>query len=178
MSSPYVTGREVLPPGGFAAAGHMYLAVGTTGATPVLLGVLSALVAIALAVTGWKLARHYRRRDLERADLTELAQLLHRIHVQVQILTQQEGVVTAPDLLTLRTLKVELECVTTPSLPDLSTALANITSRLDAYVGTAVPTGAAGPDTLKQAQRQGRATQDLLTAIRQVQAAVQRLRSR
>jgi hypothetical protein len=107
-----------------------------------------------------------------------VAQLLHRIHVQIQVLTDQEGVVTVPDLLPLKALKAELECISMPPLPDLDSAKVNFTSHLGAYIATAIPAGTAGPGTLKQAQQQGRATQDVLAAIREAQAVVQRLRSR
>lgn len=156
--------------------GQEPLAVGY--AAPVLLGLLSALVAVAIAITGWKLAHYYRRRDRERADLTDVAQLLHRIHVQIQVLTDQEDVVTVLDLMPLKALKAELECISTQPLPDLDSTTANFTSHLGVYIATAIPAGTAGLGTLKQAQQQGRATQDVLAAIREAQAVVQRLRSR
>lgn len=145
-------------------------------AMPVLLGLLSALVAIAVAVIGWKLAHHYRRRDRERADLTDMARLLHRIHVQIQVLTDQEGVVTVLDLLPLKELKAELECMATPLQPALRATKANITTCLNTYIATGLPAGDAAPGTLKQAQRQGRATHEALAAVKEAQAAVQRFR--
>jgi hypothetical protein len=150
----------------------------TAGDATFALGLLGALVAIAIAITGWKLAHYYRRRDRERTDLTDVAQLLHRIHVQIQVLADQEGVITVLDLLPLKELKSELECICTPSLSDLDSAKVNSTSRLAAYIATAIPEETVVPDMLKRAQQQGRATEDVLAAIREAQAVVQRLRNR
>jgi hypothetical protein len=171
QSAPWTTTASL------AATGHTYLASSGPDATTVLLGALSALVSIGIAVTGWTLLRRYRRRDHEHADLTELSQLLRRLYVQTQTLADQDGAATTADLATLRTMQYELGCAPTPSDPDLNTMLANVTSRLEALFTTAIPT-AAGPGTLKQARQQGGATREVLTAVKEAQALVDRLRGR
>ncbi|WP_406482500.1 hypothetical protein [Streptomyces sp. NBC_01615] len=182
MNRPYYTGTPLLPAPttgvSLTAASHTHLAAGPDATTTLLLGVLSALVGIGIAVTGWTLIRIHRRHDHDRADLTEASQLLRRLYVQIQTLADEDGVATGADFVTLRAVKYELRCVTTPTDPDLNTALVNVTSCLEAFFSTALPAAATGPGTLQQARQQGRAAQEVLTAVQEAQAAVQRLRRR
>jgi hypothetical protein len=85
--------------------GHHCLADPAGETTPILLGLLSAAVAIGIAVTGWKLARRWRRIDNHRDDLIELAQLVRRIQVRIQMLADADTMATVADCQTLRALK-------------------------------------------------------------------------
>jgi 2-methylisocitrate lyase-like PEP mutase family enzyme len=156
----------------FTTAGH--LAGPAVEATPILLGLLSAAVAIGIAVTGWKLARHWRRRDNQRADLTEVAQLLRRIQVQIQLLADQDTVATATDCQELRALKYELAGADTSFAPDAAGAITEVIKRLDALLDEAP--ASTGTGTVVQARAQGRAVQAVLAAITAAQAVISRLR--
>ncbi|MFI6658134.1 hypothetical protein ACIBL8_21725 [Streptomyces sp. NPDC050523] len=158
------------------AGGH-YTAAQGSRATPILVAILSAVVAIGIAVTGWKLARHWRRRDNQRADLTDLAQVLRRIHVQIQLLADQDTVAIVTDCQTLRTLKYELVGSDATFAPEVTTAVADVVARLDVLLAAALPvTTGVGTATLAQARTQGRAVQEALAATVHAQAVISRLR--
>lgn len=160
-------------------AGHRSVAVQGGSATPVLLAILSATVAIGLTVIGWKLARHWRRRDNQRADLTDLAQVLRRIHVQIQLLADQDTLATVTDCQALRTLKYELAGTGTAFAREVTTAVTDVVARLDVLLAAACPiTSGAGTANLAQARTQGRAVQDALVATAAAQAVINRLRAR
>ncbi|MDX3569304.1 hypothetical protein [Streptomyces sp. ID05-47C] len=160
--------------------GHQhYLAVQSDTATSILLGLLSAAVAISLAITSWRLARHWRRRDNQRADLTDLAQALRRIHVQIQLLADQDAVATVTDCQVLRPLKYELDCAGGAFEQEVAAAIADVVARLDVLLAVALPTNTSvSTATLSQARAQGRAVQDTLAATAQAQKVVGRLRDR
>ncbi|MEU6380066.1 hypothetical protein [Streptomyces sp. NPDC046909] len=143
-------------------------------------GLLSAAVAITLTVVGWELTRRLRRRDQERADLTEVDRLLRRLGVRIRLLDDQDDVLTAAseDCRTLRSLKYELSGVDLPALPEVGTVLGAVVDRLDAFLGTALPSHPAGTGTLTQARQQGRAAQEVLSAVDDAQDVVGRLRVR
>lgn len=160
--------------------GH-HLAAQGGGATPVLLGLLSALVTIGIAVTGWKLAHHWRRVDNHRADLTELAKTLRRIRVHVQLLADQDALLTEADCPRLRTLMYELAGADAASTPTSETTqvVTEVVTELHALLNTAVPTATgAGSATVTQARAQGRAVQVALAAITRAQGFIHRLRDR
>ncbi|MFD5848142.1 hypothetical protein [Streptomyces chartreusis] len=155
---------------------HHYLAGPAVEMTPILLGLLSATVAIGIAITGWKLARRWRRIDNHRDDLTELAQLLRRIQVQIQLLAYADIMATVADSQILRTLKYELEGVEVSFDPEAVGVVTDVILRLDELLVEVSPhTGTA---TLTRARAQGRAVQAALVAITAAQAVISRLRRR
>ncbi|GGJ69993.1 hypothetical protein [Streptomyces brasiliensis] len=135
---------------------------------------LSAAVAIGIAVTGWKLARRWRRIDNHRADLTELAQLLRSIQVQIQLLADADTVATIADCQALRILKYELTGADVSFAPAAAGAVTDVIRRLDDLLGEASTT--TGAATLTRARAQGRAVQAALAAITAAQAVISRLR--
>ncbi|WP_331748709.1 hypothetical protein [Streptomyces chartreusis] len=159
-----------------STGGHHYLVGPAVEMTPILLGLLSATVAIGIAITGWKLARRWRRIDNHRDDLTELAQLLRRIQVQIQLLADADTMPTVADSQILRTLKYELDGVDVSFAPEAADVVADVILRLDELLGEVSPhTGAV---TLTRARAQGRAVQAALVAITAAQAVISRLRRR
>ncbi|MFG2276840.1 hypothetical protein ACGFNY_44670 [Streptomyces chartreusis] len=158
------------------AGGDQHLAGPAVEMTPILLGLLSAAVAIGIAVTGWKLARRWRRMDNHRDDLTELAQLLRRIQVQIQLLADTDTVITIADSQVLRTMKYELSGMDASFVPEVAGAVTEAIRRLNELLDEAAPhTGAA---TLTRARAQGRATQAALVAVTAAQSVISRLRRR
>ncbi|MFI7406005.1 hypothetical protein ACIBW9_37000 [Streptomyces sp. NPDC049541] len=154
--------------------GHYRIASSGVETTPILLGLLSAAVAIGLAVTGWKLARRWRRIDNHRDDLTELAKLLRRIQVQIQLLGDADTMATIADCQTLRALKYELAGADVSFAPDAAAAVTEVVHRIDELLGEA--TTHAGAATMTRARAQGRAVQAALDAIAAAQAVISRLR--
>ncbi|MFJ2007968.1 hypothetical protein [Streptomyces chartreusis] len=158
------------------AGGDQYLAGPAVEMTPILLGLLSAAVAIGIAVTGWKLARRWRRMDNHRDDLTELAQLLRRIQVQILLLADADTMMTTADSHILRTLKYELAGVDVSFAQDAAGVVTEVIRRLDDLLGQASPR--PGATNLTRARAQGRAVQGALVAITTAQAVISRLRRR
>ncbi|MFI8076266.1 hypothetical protein ACIF85_47345 [Streptomyces sp. NPDC086033] len=68
-----------------------------------------AAVTIVVAVVGWLLYAWYRRRDHRRADLTETAQTLRRVDLEVRRLRTLRCALTSADLTTLGDLLLHVQ---------------------------------------------------------------------
>ncbi|MEU7340213.1 hypothetical protein [Streptomyces sp. NPDC007074] len=163
---------------------------------PVLVSEISVVATAVTAMIGWKLHQYYRDRDHTREDLTEIARLLHRLHVRLQNLTDLSAPAADSELVKLRHLRVELQCAAGEAPDVLRDVLGEVVQRVQAYGAAVIPptvdvTAAYLaaltledvpeqlhiPVLLKQAKEQDRAAAQALEVVERARQVVNDMRS-
>ena len=152
-------------------------------------------VSVLVAVFGWWLHKKHRREDRMLADLTEIAQILRDVDLQVRRLAGLGRVVTTADFVELRRLSDMVQRASEQRPCELQQPLADVARRTKVYLTTPLPpaddvtaaylvASAAHnipPDwqlsvLLKRAEEQGHAAADVAAAVKTAESKVQQLR--
>ncbi|MET7714819.1 hypothetical protein [Streptomyces sp. NPDC005407] len=162
---------------------------------------IGGAVTIVVAVVGWLLFAWYRRRDHQRANLTETAETLEQVDLEVRRLTAAGGALTAADFADLRVLLLRIQraadrCSTGRRLRPLEAALTSVSMHIGTYTGAAaassgdvaaayaavaspadVPPHLLLETHVAQCQQQTRAAERLAVAVHSAEIKVEKLRA-